>query len=93
MAHSFDVAFSGKKPSDIWAKARAAKLSGPSAQARAQAGSGRPHDDFPVAYATFAASLKGTPDEVWTKHFRSTHGALKMTYPAWQAALTAVKSA
>ena len=51
----------------------------------------REHDEFPVPFAHFAAKLKGTPDEVWTKYLASLHGASKNMYSEWRAHLEAAK--
>lgn len=94
MPHAVNVAFSGKQVSEIWTKALAFRASGLPApsQPRLPAGSNRPHEDFVVPFQAFANSLKGTPDEVWTKYLRSTHGMQKMTFSQWRATLDAVQA-
>jgi hypothetical protein len=50
------------------------------------------HDDFPVSFADFAAKLKGTPDEVWTRVLRVSCGQQKNVYSVWREALASVKA-
>lgn len=49
------------------------------------------HSEFPVAFAVFAASLKRTPDEVWTIHLRTLHGRERHTHEQWVTLLDAQK--
>jgi hypothetical protein len=91
MALATEKAFGGRKASEIMAKVRAIRSGNLPMPAKAPPGSGRAHGDFVVSFEAYAAHLRGTPDEVWTKHFRSLHGAAKMTFAEWDAALAVVK--
>jgi hypothetical protein len=76
----------------VWMVAHKVVASQRSKMVRPVQGSGHPeHADFPVSFQDFADRLKGTDDEVWTKHLRSQFGTLKFTFPAWRATLKAVK--
>ena len=52
---------------------------------------GREHNDFPVSFTDFAARLKGTSDEVWTKWLGSKYKTSKMTFGEWRSTLVEVK--
>lgn len=47
------------------------------------------NQQFPVAFAEFAAGLKGTADEVWTALLRRLHGREKHTLADWMRVLDA----
>jgi hypothetical protein len=49
-------------------------------------------DDFPVPFATFAATLVGTHDEVWIKVMQSAHGGKKQTVKEFAGLLEALRS-
>jgi hypothetical protein len=90
---SAPVAFGGKTPREILA-ARAAFRNGSVTHAPTSGvtpGSGRQHNDFAVPFQAFAKSLLGTPDEVWSIHMRSLHGAKSMKFPEWADLLESVK--
>ena len=91
MALATEVAFGGRKASEIMAKVRAIRSGNLPMPAKAPPGSGRAHDDYIVAFEAYAAHIRDTPDEVWTKHFRSLYGTAKMTFADWDAALAVVK--
>lgn len=48
-------------------------------------------DEFPVAFQTFAAKIKGTADEVWTHMMNNMFGHMKMTEVQWMAKLESLK--
>lgn len=39
--------------------------------------------ELPVPWATFAASVKGTPHEVWLTYLRMKHGVERHTLAGW----------
>jgi hypothetical protein len=41
--------------------------------------------EFPITFAAYAASVKGTPEEVWTLLMKTQHGDRPRTPSAWQA--------
>ena len=51
------------------------------------------NDDFPVPFAVFAAKLKDTPEEVWTKHLQNLYGNRKISERQWGKLLASVQGA
>ena len=51
-----------------------------------------PAAEAPVPFAIFAAALKGTPDEVYTKLMRWEHGGLPQPMSAWKMLLDALRA-
>ncbi|MDA8249174.1 MAG: hypothetical protein M0Z28_08340 [Rhodospirillales bacterium] len=47
--------------------------------------------EHPIPLAAFAASLKGTSDEVYTKLLRIRHGMEKHTTAEWRALIDAAR--
>ena len=47
---------------------------------------------YPIAFTTFAASLRKTEDEVWTKLLARAHGREAQTPAGWHQLLTALKA-
>ena len=72
----------------VWLIAHRATL----AQKSASRPAVQEHNDFPVSFADFSTALKGTDDEIWTKLLKNKFGAQKKHFPAWRAALAAVKA-
>ena len=42
------------------------------------------NEEFPVAFRHYAASLRGTDDEVWTRYLQVMHGHRNMTMTEWR---------
>ena len=53
--------------------------------------SGRPAVHLMLSCTTFAQRLVGTPEEVWTRLLRLTHGNTKQTAHQWRTTLDALK--
>jgi len=49
-------------------------------------------DDFPLPIARFAALIKGTEDEVYTKLLAKTAGKMRFVESEWRALLDKLKS-
>lgn len=47
--------------------------------------------EYPVPFAVFAASIKGTPDEVFTKLLKIRSGATPRVPSAWRTAVDALR--
>ena len=42
------------------------------------------NEEFPVAFRHYAAALRGTEDEVWTRYLQIRHGRKNMTMTEWR---------
>lgn len=42
------------------------------------------NEEFPIAFRHFAAALRGTDDEVWTRYLQIRHGRKNMTMTEWR---------
>ena len=49
-------------------------------------------DEFPVPFAVFAAALKGTHEEVYTKLLRITHGDRPRLPSEWRERLRSLRN-
>ena len=49
-------------------------------------------NEFPVPFAVFAATLRGTHDEVYTKLLKSMHGDRPRMPSDWHARLASVRN-
>ena len=52
----------------------------------------REHNDYPVPAESFATLLKGTSDEIWTKHILNSSKGQKKLFAEWRADLASLNA-